>query len=110
MSIRIGRLRHRIEIQAATKTPDRAGGSTERWETIEDGNVWARVEPLEGRERFDMLKLESVLTHRVTVRYRTGVNAAMRVKFGARTLSVRAVVNPDERNERLDLLCQEIAA
>ncbi len=39
--------------------------------------------------------------------YRAGVAPKQRLLFGARTLNIRAVVNPDERNRWLELLCEE---
>ena len=51
--------------------------------------------------------VETPVTHRVTIRHRDGVTPKMRLKFGARILNIRAVINPAERNRTLELLCEE---
>jgi len=104
-AINAGALRHRVSLQQSTLTADGGGGATLAWTTV--ATVWAAIQPLKGRERQRAEQIESPLTHRVTIRHRDGVTAAMRVLFGARVFNIRAVINPDERDRRLDLLCEE---
>lgn len=99
------RLRHRVTLQTPLTSPDGGGGTSIVWSDW--ASVWAAIEPLAGEERLAAGQIESAITHRVTIRYRAGVTAAMRVAFGARRLAVRAVIAPEERRERLVLLCEE---
>lgn len=102
------RLRHRIVIEAAVPDPDSGGGSSDVWANAQViARAWAGIEPLRGREVLTAMKLEARITHRVTLRYRPGVTAAMRVCFRERHFNIRAVINPEERNEMLELLCEE---
>lgn len=101
-------LRHRIVIEEAVPNPDGGGGSSDVWTDAQVvARAWARIEPLRGREMLAAMKLESRITHRVTLRYRPGVTAAMRVCFKDRHFNIRAVINLEERNETLELLCEE---
>ena len=50
------------------------------------------------------------VTHRVVMRYRSGFDQADRLKFGTRLLEIVALINPLERNERLEILVKEDAA
>ncbi len=101
-------LRHRITLQTLTRTADAGGGYSETW--TDTATVWASIEPLNGYERFQAQQMEAGLSHKITMRYRTGVSPVMRVKFGARIFRIHAVLNPDERNERLVLTCAEVPA
>lgn len=47
-------------------------------------------------------------THKVTIRYRSGVTTQMRVAFGSRTLNINGIINRDERNVELTLMCEEV--
>ena len=77
-----------------------------RWR-IDDATVWAAIEPLKGSERLRAEQLENPVTHRVSIRHRAGVTPKMRIKFGTRILNIRAVIDPEERNRSLELLCEE---
>lgn len=99
------RLRVRITLQSPSDLPDEGGGVIRGWEDVD--TVWAEILPISGGEMLRQLQLQSVVTHRVTIRYRDGVSTAMRVAMGARTFAIRAVINPSERNEVLELLAEE---
>lgn len=104
MALRAGSLTKRVVIQTLTRTSDGGGGSTEDWaDTV---TVWARVEPLTGTERFQAQQVASSLSHRITIRNRT-VTPQQRVKFGTRILRINAVIDPAERGEFLELMCEE---
>ena len=104
-ALKAGRLRHRVTLQSAADTADGGGGFTTVWSDV--ATVWASIEPLKGRERLFAQQLESPVSHRVTLRHRSGVTTAMRVKFGSRILNIRSVINAEERDRALELLCEE---
>lgn len=106
-SLRAGRLNKRVTIQSLTRTSDGGGGFTEAWAAIDNGTVWAAVEPLNGRERFEAQQTQANLSYRVTIRYRSDVTAQMQVLYGSKTLPINAVLNPAERGEMLELLCED---
>ncbi len=105
MTVKAGRLRHRVTLQNAADTADGGGGFTTTWSDV--ATVWAAIEPLKSRERLFAQQLETPVTHRVTIRYRAGVTAKMRLKFGARVFNIRGVINAGERDRTLELLCEE---
>lgn len=104
-----GPLRHQVTVEQPSRTPNAIGGFTVLWTTFLTSP--ANISPVSGGERFFAGKLEGDVTHKVTLRYRTGVTAQMRIKyvFGGvtRYLQIRGVVNPGERNEWLELKCAE---
>jgi len=72
--------------------------------------VWGKIQPLRGRELFLAQQVNAEITSKVTIRYygTTTVTPEHRVYFGARILEIITVINPDERNESLELLCKEV--
>ena len=102
--MRIGRLRHRIEIQREVRTDDGAGGAVHQWRTF--ARPRAEVMPLTGREQLQGLEQQAAVTHRVTLRWRDDVTAAHRLLWGGVPMNIRAATNPDMRRHWLELLCE----
>lgn len=104
--MRSGRLRHRVTIQRREITRNAFGEGVDGW-----GNfavVWASVEPLQGREFFDAQHVTAEVTLRVRMRYRTDITPEMRLTHRGKILVIQAVLNPEERNRELELLCSEV--
>jgi SPP1 family predicted phage head-tail adaptor len=107
MTLNPGALRHRVTIQSVTRVPNGSGGYTTTWAPV--GEVWAAVEPLEGRERIQAMQTDADVSHKVTMRYRAGVTAAMRVLHEGRVLDVVAPpIDHEERHQSMVLLCREL--
>lgn len=102
----IGDLRHRVIIEQPVRERRPDGSYSESWETRVA--AWARVEPLTGREFWAAAEVNSQVTHRVTMRYRPGLTTRNRLRFRERTLNIASVLNPDERNQVLQLMCEEV--
>ncbi|MDP3599640.1 MAG: phage head closure protein [Bosea sp. (in: a-proteobacteria)] len=103
---RVGALRRRLLLEAAMATPDGLGGTTQVYETV--AAVWAQLEWIAGGERWRRGRPEQVATHRVTLRWRAGVDAGQRLRDGDRLFDIRAVADPDGGRRRLVCLVQEI--
>ncbi len=104
--MKIGNLRHRVTLQQKTVIEDDLKQHTENWTDI--ASVWARIEPLSGREYFAAKQINSEISVRVTIRYLPGITTEARVVFGGRIFEVLSVVNPEERCESLILMCREV--
>ena len=101
-----GTMDKRVSIQSVTQTTDGQGGYTETWAT--DVTVWAYIKPMKAYERMQAQKLETPLSHKVTIRYRSGVTTKHRLLFGSRVFHIKGIINPDEANQFLELTCIEI--
>ena len=101
----IGELRHRVTIQEEVATPDGGGGYALGWADV--ATLWAKVEPLSARERLFAEKLDGVVTHRVVVRFRDDITAAMRVLYEGRLFNIRGVLETGERERFTEILAEE---
>ena len=103
--MRSGSLRHRIVIQESTEVSDGMGSFTTTWsDTLE---AWAAIWPLSSKESLDAMKLELQVTHKIRIRYRSGITAKNRIKFGTRYFNIISLINYEERNKQLDMLALE---
>lgn len=101
-----GSLRYSIKIQQKNVTRDSFGAETIAWTDV--ATVWAAIEPLQGREFFNAQQVNAEVTTRIRVRYRSGVTPAMRMLLGSRVFDIQSVINLDERNRELHLMCKEV--
>jgi len=103
------RLKKRVEIENPVETPDGGGGFTITWQNF--ATVWAEIIPFtassRNSERSVNSKLEDVGSFRITIRHLDGVEAKMQVKFGTRLFNIRAVIDPNENKELLELIAEE---
>lgn len=106
----VGGLRKRAVLQSEQRATDAGGGYSLTWADL--ATVWVRFTPLSGREAVAADRLESRVTHRVTMRWRDDLNlsAALRLKLGARLFNIHAVLNDGERNRTAILLVEEGSA
>ncbi len=98
-------LSRRVVIQSPVRTRTVTGGFTKAWNDF--ASVYADVEPVSARERLIAFKMQGEITHKITIRFLSGVKSRMRVVYNSRIFNIRGVVNPSEKNERLVLLCEE---
>ena len=100
-----GAMRHRVKLQSSTLAADAAGGNVQTWADV--ATIWAAITPLSGQESFTAQQFAAKVSHWVLIPYRSGVTAQMRLLYGARAFNIQSVVNVDERNHVLKLLCEE---
>ena len=115
--MRAGKLRHRLLIEQKTSgSPQRSGtgASALAWTTLL--TVWGSLEVLSGRRLEAAQATWPEATVEAKVRYRSEVLDAdtagtpMRISFGGRYYPIGKVLNPEERNIELRLLCTQGAA
>ena len=104
--MRAGLLKHRVTIEADQGTTrNSVGEHIEDWQPW--GVAWASVEPLSGQEIEDARQVAARATTRVTIRYRDGVHAGMRLVHDGEVLHVEAVLNERMEDRWLVLLARE---
>ena len=101
----IGKLRHRITLLRQVNEVNDYGASTQTWRTV--ATVWAEVRPLSGREYFSAQQVQSEVTTQIWLRYIDGIKPSMKVKFGNREFEILSVLNTQERDVSLQLMCKE---
>ncbi len=101
----IGNLRHRITLQKPVIIKDSIGQEVEEWREV--ATVWASVEPLSGKEYFNAQQVNSEISNKIIIRYINDLSSQWVVQFGDRIFNILSVINFEERNIYLQLLCSE---
>lgn len=103
-----GQLTARLELEMPVSVSDGQGGAIVTYETR--ASLWARIEPVTqvvaeqaGAEVF-------LVTHRVWLRFRSDIEAGMRLRKGARIFAIRAWSDPDETRRFQVCRCEEECA
>jgi SPP1 family predicted phage head-tail adaptor len=99
-----GKLRERVTIQQADEARNSLGETTLSWATFTER--WASVEGVTAREALGLGQLEISITHRVRLRYVTGLTQQMRLIWRGRTLEIVSLLEHNNRSEH-ELICQE---
>lgn len=98
-------MRDFVTVEALTTERNQAGQAA-GWALF--AQVYAKIEPLSGRELIAARALQSPVNVRVTTWYVPGVLPTMRVRFEGRTLNVHAVVDVNNLHKELELSCVEV--
>ncbi len=102
----VARMNKRVTVQEKTRATDSQGGWTDTW--TDSTTVWASIEPKKAYERFQGGQLQTPATHLVKMRYKAGITAKSRLKYGTRVFEVKEVRNLEENDEFLDILVVEM--
>lgn len=103
--IQSGELKNKLSIETLTITQDTRGTPVDTW--TEFANVWGAIKPISGREYFDSQTENTETTHRVIIRFLSGLTTKMRINHGGRLFDIESIINPKEQNRELILMCIE---
>lgn len=78
-----GALRHRVDIQSPVHTQNTTTGEIVTTWTTTHSSVPAKIEPLSAREFMQSKADQSEISARITIRYRAGLTADMRILHGS---------------------------
>lgn len=85
----------------------RADGGITKGET-NLGQRWASIEPLSGREYMEASQMGSEVTHRIRLRYFSGLTTKHHLTYGGRTFNIVSMLNLDEGNVVHELMAKEV--
>ena len=106
MVIDAGSLRERVTVQQASEARNALGETVLSWATF--ATRWASVEGVSSRESMVYGQQQIDVTHRVRLRYLSGLTQSMRILWRGRTLEIVSLLEHGNRSEH-ELVCQEAA-
>ena len=102
-----GDLRHHITImQWREDQLDEHGQPQGQW--VPSGNVWAMIEPVQGRQVEYARQLYNQTTHTITIRFRPDLTINDRIVWSSSVYAIGFIANLEERNTWLRLLVSEV--
>jgi len=99
-----GKLRERVTVQQASAARNSLGEAVLSWSDV--ATVWASVEGVSAREALTAGQQETTVSHRVRLRYLTGLTQQMRFSWRGRTLDIVSLLEHGNRSEH-EAICQE---
>lgn len=75
--MKVGKLRHRLQLQKLVDAEDSSGEIVRDYENVVE--VWGSIEPVSGREFVAAQQINSEITTRIVIRWRKGVEATNRI-------------------------------
>lgn len=102
-----GRLNRRCVIQQPGTVQDELGQPIPGWTDV--ALVWASIRHLSGVEAIKADAVTSTVKASIRIRWRTGLNAGMRVVHDAQVYSIEAVLPDAGGREYVDLVCEVVA-
>ena len=109
--MRAGSLRHKIIFQQLTVANDTWGHSSETW--TDQVTTYAAIWSLRGVERMEALKLDNEISHKIRIRYQSGLHPKMRIKYvdykedSTRYFNILSILNIDERDIYQEIMASE---
>jgi SPP1 family predicted phage head-tail adaptor len=104
MPLPAGDMWTRVTIEQPTSTANAVGEAVLSWSTF--ATVWAAVDSLSARETERFAETVGFMTHRVRIRYLSGLTSAMRIKYRDRILEIGQILERD-RLWHQEIICTE---
>ena len=83
------------------------GGFIQTWVNV--AIVYASIQPVTAREQVWGMQTIMTVSHTITIRYRSVLKASWRIKYGDRFFNIISIINVDEANDYLQIVCKEAA-
>lgn len=100
------KLRYKVAIQALSGAEDDLGQPIAAWTTVAE--PWVDIQYLNGISTIKAGADHSVVQASIRLRYRTGLNAGMRVLHGATVFEIQAILPDEVGRVFMDLACKVI--
>jgi len=101
-----GEMRERVIVQQAAENRNAIGETVLSWSTFAER--WASVQGVSSREALDAGQQGTTITHRVRMRYVTGMTQSMRMSWRGRILNIVSLLEYGNRSEHV-AICEEEA-
>ena len=102
--IAAGDLNQRITFQTRAAGQDVLGQQTGAW--VDAFTIWARADPIRGREFFTAGQMQAEVTVRFVIRYRADAAETMRILWRGEPYDiVSPPIDTDGAREQLELMC-----
>jgi SPP1 family predicted phage head-tail adaptor len=95
------KLDKRISLQHNVPAVNSIGEYVDTYTTY--ATVWAAIKPLVGNLRYNAKQLNSEISGKAIIRYRSDVVATDRFIYDSRYMKFIAIINPNEANEFLEI-------
>jgi SPP1 family predicted phage head-tail adaptor len=107
MTIDAGSLRYLFSIYRRGVADDGGGGQESDWTLVD--TQYGSLAPVSASQRFQAMKLEMSITHKIVMRWSNLITIDSDVKLvhSGREFNVRSVINVEERDRFIEIMADE---
>lgn len=106
MILPAGALRHRSVVESYTEERTTMGSSRKVWSTV--ATRWVEIRPLSGKEPNTAQQASPRVTHKIVLRYLSGLDSTYRFRWGLRIFKVHSVLNLYEMGKLCVCIVEEL--
>ena len=104
--MRSGNLKRKIDFIAAIETKNDFGEIEKTFEIFK--SAYAEILPLSAKEFLSSKQMNAEVTHKINLRYLSGILPTMIIVYSARRFKIESILNMREENEILQVIATEI--
>lgn len=71
-------------------------------------SVWAEIIPVSAGEIIRHNREDMKISHRIRLRYQSGLSSDMRIVFGTRKFDINSIISVDGQNRKIEILAEEV--
>lgn len=102
-----GTLNRRTTLQRQIQGVDEIGQPMDIWQDV--AKPWANIKNLNGTETIKAGAETAIVKASIRIRYRTGIDAGMRVLHKTVVYEIKAVLPDEAGREYVDLVCEVVS-
>jgi len=109
MPVKLKRLSARLNKKISIQKKSVSGKGIDRGESwAVFCSDWASIRPISASEIIKSDREEMDISHRIKIRYRSGITSDMKIVYGSREFDIHSVININEANREIELLATEV--
>lgn len=101
----IGRLDKKVKFNKLVTDVDGMGQLVQRMRTIY--TLHATLYPVRGSEFYSLKKIQSEVSHKCYVRYRSDIDDSFFIEFDGVLYAIKSVIDVDLKHKFLEIMCSE---
>ena len=105
---KVGRMRHRVQLQKNTPVDQNSGGRVPSWAT--EATLWADVKGPKTKSSFNQEQRKQVTEYTITCRNNALIQKGKRFLHGSLILIIQKVSNPDQLTKYMQIVCEQEVA
>jgi SPP1 family predicted phage head-tail adaptor len=102
----IGKLNKRIVLQYIDGSIFKDGVDVENW--VDSVTIWAKAEPLRGKELWMAQSIHQEINMKFTIRYRKDVSEDMRILYDRKYFEIVSIVDIEEKHTYMEITCKVV--
>ena len=95
MQNKINKMNKKISLEQNNRKSDEIGGFYNDWVLVKE--LWASIESENFENIYNNIKLETKISHKITIRYFNIVNNSMRIRYRDQIFVIKYIKNVDNK-------------